>query len=108
MYLSEKLKNALKFGYSYEVIWGYTFKKGYIFKDYVDKLYNFRLTFPKSDPRNLSCKLLLNSLYGRFGASSLACFARSRMIYSLIRKSILKKIILNLNNKKDLKKVYKN
>jgi hypothetical protein len=26
-----------------------------------------RLQYPKSDPLNLICKLLMNSLYGRFG-----------------------------------------
>ena len=39
----------------------------------MDTLYNLRLTFSKSDPQNLICgrrhKLLLNSLYGRFGLS---------------------------------------
>jgi DNA polymerase elongation subunit (family B) len=33
----------------------------------VDNLYNLRLQYPKSDPLNYIAKLLLNSLYGRFG-----------------------------------------
>src|SRR5438445_540861 len=45
----------------------YTFNKDYIFKDYINDLYNIRLNYPKSDPMNLTAKLLLNSLYGRFG-----------------------------------------
>jgi len=67
MFFSEELYNAQKFGYSFEILWGYIFKSDYIFKDYIDKLYNLRLTYPKSDPMNLIAKLLLNSLYGRFG-----------------------------------------
>jgi len=66
MYFSEELKNAQKYGYTFEILWGYTFEKGFVFKDYVNDLYNLRLQYPKSDPMNLICKLLLNSLYGRF------------------------------------------
>lgn len=66
---SEEMRNAKKYGYSFEVIRGYKFKKGFIFKDYVDSLYNLRKTFDKSHPMNLVAKLLLNSLYGKFGAS---------------------------------------
>lgn len=67
MYFSEELYNATKNGYVFEVLWGYTFEKGFVFKNYVDDLYNLRLTYPKTDPMNLISKLLLNSLYGRFG-----------------------------------------
>ena len=67
MYLSEELYNAKKFGYKFEVMWGYTFKSDYIFKGWVDNLYNMRLSYPKSDPMNYICKILLNYLYGRFG-----------------------------------------
>lgn len=67
MYFSEELYNARKFGYQFEVLWGYTFKSDYIFKGYVDTLYNLRLSYPKTNPMNMVAKLLLNSLYGRFG-----------------------------------------
>jgi hypothetical protein len=33
IYFSEELINALKFGYKFEVLWGYTFKSAYVFKD---------------------------------------------------------------------------
>jgi len=69
MFFSEELYNAQKFGYKFEVLWGYIFNSDLIFKDYVEKIYNLRLQYPKSDPMNLICKLLLNSLYGRFGMS---------------------------------------
>jgi DNA polymerase elongation subunit (family B) len=67
MLFSVEMDNAIKLGYKFEILWGYTFKTGYIFKEYVDTLYNLRLQYPKSDPLNLIAKLLLNSLYGRFG-----------------------------------------
>jgi len=67
MFFSEELKNSLKYGYKFEVLWGYTFNKSYVFKDFVDNLYNLRLTYPKSDPMNYIAKILMNSLYGRFG-----------------------------------------
>jgi len=66
-FFSEELKNALKFGYKFEISRGYTFEKGYIFKDYIENLYSIRLSFPKTDPLNFTAKILLNSLYGRFG-----------------------------------------
>ena len=67
MIFSVELDNAMKFGYKFNILWGYKFEKKIIFNDYVDFLYNFRLNFPKSDPLNYIAKILLNSLYGRFG-----------------------------------------
>jgi hypothetical protein len=67
MLFSEEMKNAIKYGYKIEVLWGYTFNSDIIFKEYVDFLYNLRLEYPKSDPMNFIAKILLNSLYGRFG-----------------------------------------
>jgi hypothetical protein len=42
-------------------------KKGIIFKEYVDRLYQLRLKFKSGTPMNLIAKLLMNSLYGKFG-----------------------------------------
>ena len=67
MLFSEEILNALKYGYKIEVLWGYLFEKEIIFKEYVEFLHNFRLQYPKSDPKNFIAKILLNSLYGRFG-----------------------------------------
>jgi len=66
-FFSEELKNAEKFGYNYKILRGYIFDRGNIFKDFVEKLYNLRTSYPKSHPLNYLCKILLNSLYGRFG-----------------------------------------
>jgi len=64
---SGEMDNAVKFGYTFEILKGYQFEKGYIFKDYVNKMYNLRLQYSKEHPMNLIAKLLMNSLYGKFG-----------------------------------------
>jgi hypothetical protein len=64
---SEEMYNAKKYGYKFEILWGYTFKSDYVFKDFVKDLYTIRLEYPKSDPMNYIAKIILNSLYGRFG-----------------------------------------
>jgi len=67
-FFSEELRNAKdKFGYDFEVLRGYTFDRLNIFKNYVSDLYNLRVTYPKSHPMNYIAKILMNSLYGRFG-----------------------------------------
>jgi hypothetical protein len=61
------MKNAMKYGYIFEVIRGYKYRTGDIFSGYVNKLYNMRKEYDKSHPMNFIAKLLLNSLYGKFG-----------------------------------------
>jgi hypothetical protein len=67
MYFSEELYDAEKYGYKFEIKWGYLFNSNFIFKNYVEELYKIRLQYPKSDPMNYIAKIILNSLYGRFG-----------------------------------------
>lgn len=64
---SPEIDNAMKFGYKFEILGGFTYDQAIIFKDYVDTLYQMRLEVPKDDPRNFMAKLNLNSLYGKFG-----------------------------------------
>lgn len=64
---SDEMNNAMKYGYTFDIIKGYEFEKGYIFKEYVDKMYSLRMEYPKGHPMNLIAKLLMNSLYGKFG-----------------------------------------
>ena len=64
---SLEMDNAMKHGYTFEILHGYQFEKGYVFKEYVNILYNLRLQYSKGDPMNLIAKLLMNSLYGKFG-----------------------------------------
>jgi hypothetical protein len=82
-YCSEELKLAERYGYEIEVIEGHHWESmEYIFSEYVDTLYNYRLSFDKTDPRNMICKLLLNSLYGKFGMSPTV------MEYSVLSKEL--------------------
>nr|YP_009715275.1 hypothetical protein [Russula subnigricans]QGK88081.1 hypothetical protein [Russula subnigricans] len=67
MIFSEEINNAIKLGYKFEILWGYTFKGEIIFKDYVKFFHNLRKEYPKSHPLNYIAKIFLNSLYGRFG-----------------------------------------
>jgi hypothetical protein len=64
---SEELINAKKYGYKFKVLKGYTFDSDYIFRDFVNDLYEIKCNHPKDHPMYLISKLLLNSLYGRFG-----------------------------------------
>jgi hypothetical protein len=69
-YVSEELKFAEKYGYKIEIVKGYRWNdKADIFSGYVDTLYENRLKYDKSNPKNFISKLLMNSLYGKFGMS---------------------------------------
>jgi hypothetical protein len=94
MLYSKEIENARKYGYDIQVLRGYYFtEKVCLFKEYVKQLYTFRLTYDKSHPMNLIAKLLMNSLYGRFG-----------MDFSLENTNIVNNIeindLLNSNNPK--------
>ena len=56
--------NAMKFGYNFNIIKGYLFENGNIFKEYIERLYKLRLQYPKTDPclrqMNQIAKLLQN------------------------------------------------
>lgn len=67
MLFSEEMYNAQKYGYKFDILWGYIFNSENVFQDYVTDLYQLRLDYPKSDPMNYIAKLFLNSLYGKFG-----------------------------------------
>lgn len=67
VYFSEEIKHALTLGYKFKYIKGLSYKKGIVFNEFVDSLYQIRLQHRKGTPLNLITKLLLNSLYGRFG-----------------------------------------
>jgi hypothetical protein len=67
IYFSEEIKYALTLGYKFKYIKGLSYKKGILFDKFVDSLYSIRLNHSKGTPLNLIIKLLLNSIYGRFG-----------------------------------------
>jgi len=63
-----ELDYAESLGYKIQILDGTEFKtKKLIFKEYVEALYNIRETSPKNSVSNVLAKLLMNSLYGRFG-----------------------------------------
>lgn len=64
---SGEMDNAITIGYSFEILHGYLFEKGDLFSGYVNKMYNLRMEYEKGTPMNLIAKLLMNSLYGKFG-----------------------------------------
>lgn len=65
---SAELDYAESLGYKIKIHRGHEFKtKKYLFKDYVDALYSIRESSPKNSVSNVLAKLLMNSLYGRFG-----------------------------------------
>lgn len=63
---SEEMYNAMKFGYKFENLKGFLFDN-IIFEKFVDNLYSLKQTHTKEDPMYLISKLLMNSLYGKFG-----------------------------------------
>nr|WRO45314.1 DNA polymerase [Russula virescens] len=83
---SEEMYNALKYGYTFEILEGYTFERGITFKIYVEFLYNLRLEYSKDNPLNLIAKILLNSLYGRFGMNEIL------LKYEILSKEEFEKI----------------
>jgi DNA polymerase type B, organellar and viral len=64
---SKEMDNAIKFGYTFKIIRGYQFEEGDLFSLYVNTLYELRQEYDKSHPMNMIAKLLMNSLYGKFG-----------------------------------------
>ena len=66
-YFSEEILNAMHHGYEFEFIEGYLFEESSIFNEYIDLLYDMKKNSPKDSPWYYIAKLLMNSLYGRFG-----------------------------------------
>ena len=66
---SEEAKLAIKHGYKITVLEGYTFDKQIVFDKYAADLFQIKQSHEPSHPMYLISKLLLNSLYGKFGMS---------------------------------------
>lgn len=104
IYFSGEIYNAMKYGYTFKIIKGYLFDSKLIFTDYVDFLYNLKNNSEKGTANYTISKLLLNSLYGRFGMSpDMENYAliNSNEIINYINKYIITDI-LNLNNGKEI------
>lgn len=70
IYFSEEIKYALTLGYCFEYFEYYKFDKKIIFDEYVKDIYSQRLSYKEKGNLSSILKLLLNSLYGRFGMSN--------------------------------------
>nr|YP_010697864.1 DNA polymerase [Phellinidium ferrugineofuscum]WCF76825.1 DNA polymerase [Phellinidium ferrugineofuscum] len=86
-YYTEELRNALKYGYEFEVLSGYLFEADDIFSGYVNKMYEMKANSPKDSPNYMISKLLMNSLYGRFGMS------QSNVAHELVNNSDISKVV---------------
>lgn len=64
---SEEMNKYKEYGYTFEIIKGYSFNRANLFKEFIKELYKIKESTEKSDPMYLISKLLMNSLYGRFG-----------------------------------------
>ena len=67
VYFSEELKFAKTLGYTFKIIKGIRYEQGDLFSKFVDALYPLRMNHAKNSAHNIILKLLMNSLYGRFG-----------------------------------------
>ncbi len=61
------LKKAYELGYKINIHKTYIFQSDYIFEDYVKDFYKLKNNSEKDTPSYLIAKLMLNSLYGKFG-----------------------------------------
>lgn len=91
VYCSEELKNARdNYGYTVKVLEGYKFEKGYIFNNFIHKYYELKSTHSGTALGTIY-KLILNSLYGRFGMKPI------RTVTELVTQSEAEKIQLSHN-----------
>lgn len=95
MIFSEEMNEYMKYGYQFKVLRGYLFDKGYIFKNYVEDLYQIKQSVSKDDPMYAISKLLLNSLYGRFGMNYTTLVSKHVIIYNVLSYQLLDKHIIN-------------
>src|SRR5882757_676034 len=104
IYFSGEIYNAINYGYKFKIIRGYLFDSKLIFNDYVNFLYNLKNNSEKRTANYIISKLLLNSLYGRFGMSpDMENYAliNSNETMNYINKYIITDI-LDLHNGKEI------
>lgn len=104
MLFSAEMDNAKKYGYQFKILWGYKFERKIIFKSYVDNLYSLRQQFPKTNPLNYIAKILLNSLYGRFGMDD--NFTEVNIIHKDYIADFENKFLENIITKTELEDYY--
>jgi len=111
MIFSEEMDNAIKYGYTFKIIRGYLFDKEKIFTKYIDSLYQIKQSHSKDEPMYLISKLLLNSLYGKFGMDyrfDEHLIISDNEINNLVEKNYLISELITLDNDKSLISIDKN
>lgn len=96
VYFHEEVKFALELGYKIKFLKGFKYEKSdYIFKKFVTDLYKLRKESKNKSMNNIA-KLILNSLYGRFG---MKIFIESTKFIDMsqVKKLKEKYIIRNVN-----------
>ena len=91
-YFSEELKDKIIDGYKFEILEGYLFDKYKIFDGYIGELYKIKSSTDRKDPLYQISKLLLNSLYGRFGLNP------EFNTTEIVSTEESEKIVINKNN----------
>jgi len=66
-YCTPELRKAKQIGYNIKIIRGYKFMARNIFKKYISDLYKIKQKSKKNSVEYMCSKLLMNSLYGKFG-----------------------------------------
>lgn len=66
-YCTPELQKAAELGYKIKVFYGYEFQREKLFTKYVDQLYEIKENATKGSVDFIKSKLLMNSLYGKFG-----------------------------------------
>jgi hypothetical protein len=67
VYSSIEINRCKELGYKFKVLSGIIFETENIFKEYVEYFFNLKKNSGKNSPHYTIAKLLLNTLYGRFG-----------------------------------------
>jgi hypothetical protein len=96
----------MKYGYTFEIKRGYIFEQANVFSNYVLDLYEIKNSHDKSHPLYFVSKLLLNSLYGKFGMNYEQLFESQIIInnnelFDLIDNNTITEV-LDLENNKSL------
>lgn len=66
-YTSVEIQYALTLGYEFKYLKAISFEKAPLFKEFVSDMYRFRIQSGKGSSKGTVVKLIMNSLYGRFG-----------------------------------------
>jgi DNA polymerase elongation subunit (family B) len=66
-YPTPEIQKAVEKGYKVKILGGYVFEKKPLFKNYIKRLYKLKKNSKKNSVDYMTSKLLMNSLYGKFG-----------------------------------------